>query len=166
MEARDRTRVAVAGAAGSIGRAVCEALAQDFEVIALVGSRARVQEPDCDLPFTWRHCEPFSRREVEAAIAGCDCAVYLVHSRLPTARLVQAECEDMDLLIADNFARAASRNGIKQIVYLRGLVPEGNVSRSIPDSRDEVVEAKLLFGRAIVRPLDRARLRWPWLRHG
>ena len=105
-----------------------------------------MQVLESGLPFTRRYCEPFSRREVDAAVAGCDYAVYLVHTRLPTARLVQAECADMDLLIADNFARAAKRNGVKQIVYLGGLVPEGNVSRSILDSRNEVVEALALSG--------------------
>jgi nucleoside-diphosphate-sugar epimerase len=136
----------VAGAAGSIGLAVSEALAKDFEVIALVGSRARAQEPKSGLPFSWRYCEPFSRREVEAAVAGCDYAVYLVHTRLPTARLVQAECADMDLLIADNFARATKRHGVTQIVYLGGLVPEGNVSRTVLDSRNEVQDALALHG--------------------
>jgi nucleoside-diphosphate-sugar epimerase len=142
----DRARVAVAGAAGSIGRSVCEALAKDFDVIALVGSGARMKEADSSLPFTWQYCEPFSRRDVEAAVAGCDYAVYLVHTRLPTAKLVQAECEDMDLLIADNFARAASRNGVKQIVYLGGLVPDGNVSRRVLEARNEVVEALAFHG--------------------
>jgi nucleoside-diphosphate-sugar epimerase len=146
LEAGSRARVAVAGAAGSIGRSVSEALAKDFEVVALVGSRARVQAPEPGLPFTWRYCEPFSRREVDAAVAGCDYAIYLVHTRLPTARLDQAECADMDLLIADNFAKAAKRNGVKQIVYLGGLVPEGNVSRSILDRRNEVVEALAQHG--------------------
>lgn len=37
----------------------------------------------------------------------------------------QAECEDMDLLIADNVARAAGRQGAKQVIYLGGLIPEG-----------------------------------------
>ena len=138
--------MAVAGASGSIGRSVCEALAKDYDVIALVGSGASMKEADSGHPFTWRYCEPFSRRDVEAAVAGCNYAVYLVHTRLPTARLVQAECEDMDLLIADNFARAASRNGVKQIVYLGGLVPEGNVSRGILEARSEVVEALAFHG--------------------
>jgi len=121
-------------------------LAKDYDVVALVGSGARLKVADSSLPFTLRYCEPFSRRDVEAAVEGCDYAVYLVHTRLPTARLVQAECEDMDLLIADNFARAADRNGVKQIVYLGGLVPEGNVSRGILEARNEVIEALAIHG--------------------
>jgi len=51
-------------------------------------------------------------------------AIYLVHSMLPSARLTQASFEDLDLICADNFARAAKRAGVEQIVYLGGLLPQ------------------------------------------
>lgn len=143
---RQRARVLVAGAGGAIGTAVCRDLAADHEVIALVGSDLRVQSEEADPAITWRACEPFSRREVEAAIAGCDSIVYLVHTRVPTARLDQAASEDMDLLVADNVARAASRHGVKQIVYLGGLIPEGNVAPQVIERRREVAEALSFYG--------------------
>ena len=55
---------------------------------------------------------------------GVDLAVYLVHSMQPQAKLTQAKFEDMDALLADNFARAAANNGVKRIVYLSGIVPD------------------------------------------
>jgi hypothetical protein len=48
--------------------------------------------------------------------------VYLVHNRDPSAQLDQANTRDMDLLVADNFARAASLAGVKQIVYRTRLI--------------------------------------------
>ncbi|KAE9133855.1 hypothetical protein PF010_g2656 [Phytophthora fragariae] len=42
---------------------------------------------------------------------------------MPSAKLTQGSFADMDVILADNFARAASRNGIKQIVYLSGILP-------------------------------------------
>jgi uncharacterized protein YbjT (DUF2867 family) len=53
-----------------------------------------------------------------------DVAVYLVHSMQPSARLTQARFDDVDLLLADNFGRAAAARGVRRIVYLGGLVPE------------------------------------------
>jgi hypothetical protein len=83
---------------------------------------------------------------VEKAIADCDYIIYLVHTRVPTARLDQAECENMDLLIADNVARAASLKGIKQIIYLGSLIPEVNISSGSPARRNEVIEALSNYG--------------------
>jgi len=42
----------------------------------------------------------------------------------PSARIIQGEFEDLDLIIADNFSRAAARAGVKHIIYLGGLVPD------------------------------------------
>lgn len=146
MSEQNRKKVLVAGAGGSIGTAVSRELARDHDVTALVGSRERLQDMEPGLSLTWRYCEPFSRRDVETAIAGCDYIVYLIHTRIPAARLDQAECEDMDLLIADNFASAAGRQGVRQIIYLGTLIPEGNVSMTRLERRNEVVDALSFHG--------------------
>ncbi|EJX16634.1 MAG: hypothetical protein AB8V70_07580 [Rickettsia conorii subsp. raoultii] len=36
-----------------------------------------------------------------------DIAIYLVHSIIPSAKLTQASFEDMDEILADNFAKAS-----------------------------------------------------------
>jgi len=146
MSEQYQPKVVVAGAGGSIGSAVSRELAKEYEVIALVGSHEHLQEMEPGLSVSWRSCEPFSRRDVEAAITGCDYLIYLVHTRGRTARLDQAECRDMDLLIADNVARAASRQGVKQIIYLGGLIQEGNASLGLLERRNEVIEALSFYG--------------------
>ena len=60
------------------------------------------------MPITWCHCDLFSVRQAEAALRGAEYAIYLVHSMLPSSRLTQAKPNDMDLLIADNFATFGS----------------------------------------------------------
>ena len=47
-------------------------------------------------------------------------AVYLVHSMMPSAALVQGHFRDLDLMCADNFAKAAKDCGVKRIVYVGG----------------------------------------------
>jgi uncharacterized protein YbjT (DUF2867 family) len=43
---------------------------------------------------------------------------------MPSSRLFQGNFHDTDLLLADNFAKACAHAGVKQIVYLGGLVPD------------------------------------------
>lgn len=147
MQARQRRlKILVAGAGGAIGTAVCNDLATDHDVVALVGSDHRARSAAPHPSIEWRACEAFSRPDVEAAIAGCDYVVYLVHTRVPTARLDQAACDDMDLLIADNVARAAGRHGVRQIVHLGRLAalnPEGLASTG---PADEVADALGFYG--------------------
>ncbi len=131
-------RLVIAGASGFIGSAVCRALARDYDLVALTRSPTRSTTADPEVPIQWRHCDLFSLRQVDAAFEGAEYAIYLVHSMLPSARLTQANPVDMDLLIADNFARAAAHHGVKQILYLGGVVPTGFEISPLLWSRREV----------------------------
>ena len=113
--------VLIAGATGFIGRALAERLKGRYRVVGL--TRTNVSPP----PYPgigWRSCDLFSLLQCERALEGVDTAFYLVHSMLPSAHLTQGAFEDMDLIMADNFARAAERAGVKQIIYLGGLTPD------------------------------------------
>lgn len=134
---RRRPRVAVAGASGFIGSALRPALAASYDVLALTRFRAPTQAPGGDGRVTWRCCDLFSLEAVRAGLAGVDYAVYLVHSQAPSSRLTQANPRDMDLVLADNFAQAAAENGVKQILFISGLMPEGfHISRLLWSRRE------------------------------
>jgi uncharacterized protein YbjT (DUF2867 family) len=49
---------------------------------------------------------------------------------LPSARLVQGRFQDLDLICADNFARAAERAGVARIIYLGGILPADTAALS------------------------------------
>jgi len=128
----------MAGASGFVGQALSAQLAKRFKIVALTRSAARALEKDEYQQVQWRHCDLFSVNQIVRAIHGCDYAVYLVHSMLPSSRLTQASFTDLDLLLADNFARACEVCGIKQILYVGGLMPhKGNLSAHLA-SRLEV----------------------------
>lgn len=114
-----RPRVAIAGASGFIGTELMKRLKADYDLIALARS-PRANEAGIE----WRSCDLYSLLQAERGLQGADYAFYLVHSMMPHARLTQGSFEDMDLILADNFARAAARAGIKQIVYLGGIIPK------------------------------------------
>ncbi|MFO0742502.1 MAG: NAD(P)H-binding protein [Labilithrix sp.] len=135
MKSSTEAVIAIAGASGFVGSHLIRALRGDFRVVGLARSpRPSPATDGCEL----RACDLFSSTSTHAALAGVDIAVYLVHSMMPSSRLFQGDFHDTDLLLADNFAKACSRAGVKRIVYLGGLVPDtGYVSPHL-QSRLEV----------------------------
>jgi uncharacterized protein YbjT (DUF2867 family) len=135
----DRETIAIAGATGFIGHAVAARLAKRFDVVGLTRGRR-------DATGAWSRlvsCDLFSLADVEVALVGAKYVAYLVHSMLPSARLVQGNFADLDLICADNVGRAAAKLGVEQIVYLGGLMPppsERHVSAHL-ESRREVESA-------------------------
>ena len=140
-------RVAVAGATGFVGRPLCHALKQaGHEVVALGRS---VQDCATRQGVLWRSVDAYRLSECERGLQDIDVLVYLVHSMMPTAGLTQARFEDMDLILADNMARAAARRGVQRILYVGGLVPDDpELSRHL-ESRREVEEALAGHGVAV-----------------
>jgi len=139
-----RPTLAIAGATGFVGTALREALRPDYNLIALTRSPVRAQEHANDSsPEEWRHCDLFDPYAVRDGLAGADYAIYLVHSMLPSARLTQGQVADLDLLQADNFARAAEVQGVEQILYLGALIPEDTTELPFPLRRRREVEQAL-----------------------
>ncbi|WP_404407243.1 NAD(P)H-binding protein [Jeotgalibacillus malaysiensis] len=117
----NRPVVALTGATGYIGGNLLEQIQEKADVIAL--SRSGDDKENTER-VTWRSADFFSMKDAEKALEGADYAIYLIHSMKPAAKLTQAKFEDMDLILADNFARAAKKQGVKQIIYLSGIVPQ------------------------------------------
>lgn len=155
-----RPRVVVAGASGFVGTAVRVALAQDFCFRALTRSATVAASGLADRDTEWRNCDLHSPPKLAEAMRGCRHGLYLVHSMAPSSRLEQANFADLDLLLADNFIRAAEEAGLEQVIYLGGLLPDGDGevsahlasrreveqvlrSRSVPVT---VLRAGLIFG--------------------
>ena len=129
------SNVAVIGASGFVGRNLISRLSKEHTTFALTRSRAADQPEGVE----WRRTDLFSAQSTFAALKGIDTAIYLVHSMMPSSHLFQGHFHDTDLLLADNFARGCVANGVKQIIYLGGLRPEGYVSPHL-QSRLEVEE--------------------------
>ncbi|TFD99665.1 NAD(P)H-binding protein [Jeotgalibacillus sp. R-1-5s-1] len=139
-----RPVVALTGATGYIGGNLLNQIQEKADVIAL--SRSADDKENTE-HVTWRSCDFFSLKDAEKALEGADFAIYLIHSMKPSAKLTQASFEDMDVILADNFARAAKKQGIKQIIYLSGIIPEGEkkLSRHLK-SRLEVEKVLKAYG--------------------
>ena len=135
----DRPTVVIAGATGFLGRWFIERYHRQYRIIAL--SRSAMAPTANYTLAEWRQVELYSITSTEEGIRGADYALYLVHSMSPSTRLNQGSFEDTDLLLADNFARAAANQGVKQILFVGGILPDDtpveNLSRHLR-SRQEV----------------------------
>lgn len=141
----EKLKVVIAGASGYIGHNLLEKLTGHVEIIALSRGGG---ENDAEKHIDWRSCDLFSMKDAEKGLADADIGVYLVHSMMKSAKLTQGGFEDMDVILADNFAQAASKQGIKHIVYLTGIIPdedEANLSRHLK-SRLEVERILSSYG--------------------
>jgi uncharacterized protein YbjT (DUF2867 family) len=76
------------------------------------------------------------------ALDGCQTAYYLIHSMAHGAG-PNGAFADLDRRAADNFARAAQEAGVDRIVYLGGLVPQGESISPHLQSRLEVEQILL-----------------------
>jgi uncharacterized protein YbjT (DUF2867 family) len=116
------SKILVSGASGFIGKAVVRMLLEqtDHEVVAL----SRYERTSDHPRLVWKRCDLFSLKDLTEAMVGVDYAFYLVHSMLPSASLSQGTFYDFDLLLADNFRRAAEMFKIRHIIYLGGMIPD------------------------------------------
>jgi len=137
VEKTKKMTVAIAGATGFIGRLVTAYLSSTYHVIGLSRSAKTVSD-DPSTVDEWRQCDLFSMSNVERALQGVDFAIYLVHSMMPRDRLTQGSFSDLDVLLADNFALGARKNGLKQIIYLGGMIPQSGPLSKHLESRFEV----------------------------
>ena len=114
-------KIVLAGATGFIGRWIIKEFQNDYQIIAL--SRKKVISNPND-KILWRTVDLYSMSSTEKALEKADIAIYLVHSMQPSTRLNQGKFEDTDLLLADNFSRAAQKNKLKQMIYIGGILPK------------------------------------------
>jgi uncharacterized protein YbjT (DUF2867 family) len=137
--------IVIAGATGFVGHTVAQQLARRQNRLEIVGlTRGRREATGAwDRLVT---CDLFSLADIERTLQGARYALYLVHSMLPSARLVQGNFSDLDLICADNFGRAARKRGVEQIVYLGGLIPEDVTLSEHLASRREVEAALAAHG--------------------
>lgn len=149
--------VAIAGASGFVGTHLRRHLGSKYRFRALTRS-ANIAERNPDRSSTqWRCCDLYSLPQVAQSLNGCEYGIYLVHSMAPSSRLVQSNFEDTDLLLADNFIRAAEKAGLKHVIYLSGLIPQTDEALS-PHLRSRLEVENVLRSRSVQVTVLRAGL--------
>lgn len=123
-------KILIIGASGFVGEHLADRLMKNakYELYGI----SRSERPKCEGQINWIKADLYNSQDVENALIGMDYAIYLVHSMSPTARLDQGDFQDYDIIMADNFARAAKKSNLKQIIYLGGILSQdGQLSRHL-----------------------------------
>ena len=121
-------KVLVAGASGFVGRRLCRALAESGHHVAAM-TRNPARYAGAGTPVYGNVHAPVT---LDAPMAGCQAAYYLVHS------LSDPDFRRKDAAAAAAFGEAAARAGLQRIVYLGGLGDDSDVLSSHLRSRREV----------------------------
>lgn len=133
MTASPSPLVLVTGATGYIGGMLVPALLdRDLPVRVISRSPARLRRHDWASRVEVVEGDAGSPADLDRALAGVDVAYYLLHSMDGKGDFVTR-----DRHLAEVFAAAAKRAGVRRIVYLSGLHPSGELSAHL-GSRVEV----------------------------
>ena len=131
-------RILVTGISGYVGSLLAPRLERDgHELLGLTRDRQRARR-DRGAPGAGVRLvegDAVSGVGLEQALEGVEVAYFLIHSMEPTT---DGAFEVRDRAAAENFARAARETGVKRIIYLGGLVPNGGPASTHIASRLEV----------------------------
>jgi len=122
QDERGRSRtLLLTGATGFVGRHLDAALAEtDWKVRRATRNREQAAEPG------WVYLDVEQPESIGPALQGCDAAVYLIHSIDASGDYPEREARS-----AEAFLSGAEDAGVKRIVYLGGVAPEGRGSRHL-----------------------------------
>lgn len=133
---------AVTGVTGYVGgRLVPGLLDAGFSVRAIARKPERLRDRPWRGDIDVAQADVTELDDIRAALEGADVAYYLVHS-LGTG----PEFEARDRMAALTFGRAAREAGVRRIVYLGGMYPQGEKLSPHLGSRKEVGDILLASG--------------------
>lgn len=116
--------VLVTGARGFVGRHLCAALDAAGRPVRCASRRAA---PGASRPgLEWVRADVGDPGSLAAALAGCESAFYLVHGMGSGPGYAAREAQQAAL-----FRDAAARAGLRRVVYLGGIAPEGRPSQHL-----------------------------------
>jgi uncharacterized protein YbjT (DUF2867 family) len=123
--------VLVTGATGFVGAALIPRLQAGGHTVRAYARRPEAVAPGIEVVKG----DAIAGTGLDDALAGIDCAYYLIHSMEPSA---DGTFDARDRRAAKNFADAAKAAGVGRVIYLGGLVPEGKEASLHLASRLEV----------------------------
>ena len=120
-------KILVTGASGYVGGLLIqELLIKGFDVRVMVRDPRKISGQPWYARVSVAVASAENPVELDGALSGIDTAFYLIHSINTGANFDETEAR-----IAQNFAAAAERQEVKQIVYLGGIANDQNISKHL-----------------------------------
>jgi len=120
-------RVLITGASGYVGgRLVKELLEDGLNVRVMVRDSRKISSQPWFNQVETATASAESPEQLDKALAGIDTAYYLIHSINTGDNFDITEAR-----IAKNFAEAAHRQNVKQIIYLGGIANDAHISKHL-----------------------------------
>lgn len=121
MHERKLMDIAILGAPGCVGKHLVNRLLEipEYRVIASYRAEHEIPGDLRDDRLIWKQVNILDPTGAESFLRGADGVIYLVHS------LGARNFEQLDIQLANATGRAARNVGIKKIIYLGGITPEG-----------------------------------------
>ncbi|MCH4336280.1 NAD(P)H-binding protein [Staphylococcus haemolyticus] len=113
-----KPNVLLAGGSGYIGKYISSVIEKDANIYAL-SKYPNTKKEDNDR-IIWLKRDIYNYTDVVKGMEGMDIAVFYLDPNKNSAKLTQATARDLNLIAADNFARAAAQQGVSKIVYISG----------------------------------------------
>jgi len=113
--------IAILGAPGCVGRTLIKTLLEtpEYSVTASYRMQEEIASDIRDDRLVWKQVNLLDPSSAEQFLAGSDVLIYLIHS------LGAKNFEELDIKLANAAGTAAKKAGVKKIIYLGGIVPEG-----------------------------------------
>jgi len=134
--------VAILGAPGCVGQSLVMKLLEnpEYSIIASYRTEQEIPKSVRDERLVWKQVNLFDPVSAEKFLQGAGVLIYLIHS------LGAKNFEQLDLQLANAAGAAARHVGVRKIIYLGGIVPDGQTVSPHLTSRMKTGQALASFG--------------------
>jgi len=134
--------VAILGAPGCVGQSLIKKLLEKPEYTITASYRTENEIPNNiqNDRLVWKQVNLLDPVSAENFLQGAGVLIYLIHS------LGAKNFEQLDIQLANAAGAAARHIGVRKIIYLGGIVPEGQPASSHLTSRMKTGQALASFG--------------------
>jgi uncharacterized protein YbjT (DUF2867 family) len=134
-------KIAVLGASGCVGQNLIKRLldSSENEVIAAQSKKEKTEVLQHDR-LTWRQVNLLDTSSAENFLHGAETLVYLIHS------LAAKNFAELDIKLSNAAGRAAQQVGVGKILYLGGIIPDGQKLSPHLESRMKTGQALASYG--------------------
>src|SRR4030043_1060810 len=134
-------KIAVLGASGCVGQNFIKRLldSSENEIIAAYSKREKTEVLQHDR-LTWRQVNLLDTSSAENFLHGAETLVYLIHS------LAAKNFVELDIKLSNAAGLAAQQVGVGKILYLGGIIPEGQKLSPHLESRMKTGQALASYG--------------------